>query len=388
MSLASQAARAFSIEDLRTIARKRLPRAIFEFYDGGAEDEVTLRDNLEAFKRVRILPRALNDVSKVDLSCELVGGPAAMPLAIAPTGAANFGRHGADIAIARAAAAMGLPYALSTSATTTIEQIAQAAPGRLWFQAYILADKQKLASLIDRARAADYEGLMITVDLPVGGKRERDFRNHLQFPFKYTPRNVLDFASRPFWSLGMLLKGVPQMENIKELKRDTGGGQKLSSTAGKNYDPAFDWTQLQIMRDNWSRKLIVKGVMHPNDADRLACMGVDAIVVSNHGGRQLDGAPATLDALPGVVHAAAGRVPVLVDGGVRRGIDILKARALGAQGVLTGRATLFGALAAGQPGAARALDILKDELSRSMQLSGICKVSEIDQDLLFKKYPD
>jgi (S)-mandelate dehydrogenase len=383
MSLASQAARAFSIEDLRTIARKRLPRAIFEFYDGGAEDEVTLRDNLEAFKRVRILPRALNNVSKVDLSCELVGGPAAMPLAIAPTGAANFGRHGADLAIARAAAAMGVPYALSTSATTTIEQIAQAAPGRLWFQAYILADKQKLATLIDRARAADYEGLMITVDLPVGGKRERDFRNHLQFPFKYTPRNVLDFASRPLWSLGMLLKGVPQMENIKELKRDTGGGQKLSSTAGKNYDPAFDWAQLQIMRDNWSRKLIVKGVMHPNDADRLARMGVDAIVVSNHGGRQLDGAPATLDALPGVVRAAAGRVPVLVDGGVRRGIDILKARALGAQGVLTGRATLFGALAAGQPGAARALGILKDELSRSMQLSGICKVSEIDQGLLF-----
>ncbi len=383
MSLVSKAARAFSIDDLRTIARKRLPRAIFEFYDGGAEQEITLRDNVEAFKRIRILPKALNDVSTVDTSCELVGGPASMPLAIAPTGAVNFGRHGADIAIARAAAALGVPYALSTSATTTIEQIALAAPGRLWFQAYILANKEKLASLIARAHAADYEGLMITVDLPVGGKRERDFRNHLSFPFKYTPRNVLDFASRPFWSLNMLRKGVPEMENIKELKRDNQGGKKLVSSVGKNYDPAFDWAQLQIMRDNWPRKFIVKGVMRPADADRLAAMGIDAIVVSNHGGRQLDGAPATLEALPGVVRAVAGRVPVLVDGGVRRGIDILKARAMGAQGVLTGRATLFGAVAAGQPGAARALDILKDELARSMQLSGVRNVSEIDQDLLF-----
>ncbi len=384
MGLAGKAAQAFSIDDLRTIARKRLPRAIFDFYDGGAEQEITLRDNIEAFKRVRIVPKALNDVSTVDMSCELVGGPAAMPLAIAPTGAVNFGRHGADIAIARAAVALGIPYALSTSATTTIEQIAQAAPGRLWFQAYILANKEKLATLVARAHAAEYEGLMITVDLPVGGKRERDFRNHLSFPFKYTPRNMLDFAANPLWSLSMLLKGVPEMENIKELKRDNQGGKKLVSSVGKNYDPAFDWTQLQIMRDHWPRKFIVKGVMRPADAERLAKMGIDAIIVSNHGGRQLDGAPATLDVLPAVLRAVAGRVPVLVDGGVRRGIDIIKARALGAQGVLTGRATLFGAVAAGQHGATRALDILKDELARAMQLSGVCKISEIDQDMLFR----
>ena len=385
MSLADQAARAFSIADLRTMSRRRLPRAIFEFYDGGAEDEIALRDNIEAFKRVRVLPRALNDVSNVDLSCDFVGGKAAMPLAIAPTGAAGFGRHGADVAIAQAAAALGIPYTLSTSATTSIEEIASSAPGRLWFQAYILANKEKLASLIARAYAADYEGLMITVDLPVGGKRERDFRNQLVFPFKYTPKNVLDFATRPLWSLGMLLKGVPQMENIKELKRDNQGGKKLASSVGKNYDPAFDWTQLQIMRDNWKRKMIIKGVMQPADAERLVAMGVDAIVVSNHGGRQLDSSPATLDALPAIVRAVAGRVPVLVDGGVRRGSDILKARALGAQGVLTGRATLFGAIAAGRPGAARALDILRDELSRTMQLSGVSKIADIDRDLLFKR---
>jgi (S)-mandelate dehydrogenase len=181
----------------------------------------------------------------------------------------------------------------------------------------------------------------------------------------------------------MLFKGAPEMENIKELKRDNQGGKKLASSVGKNYDPAFDWQQLQIMRDNWPRKLIVKGIMRPSDAERLVRMGVDAIVVSNHGGRQLDSAPATVEALPAVIAAVAGRVPVLVDGGIRRGVDILKARALGAQGVLTGRATLFGAAAAGQPGAARALDILKDELVRSMQLSGVSKIAEIDQELIF-----
>lgn len=385
MSLAERAARAFSIEDLITMSRKQLPRSIFDFYEGGAEDEVALRDNIDAFRRVRVLPHALNDVSKVDTSCDFVGGPAGMPLAIAPTGAANFGRHGADVAIAQAAAAMGVPYTLSTSATTTIEEIASAAPGRLWFQAYILANKEKLASLINRAHAADYEGLMITVDLPVGGKRERDFRNQLVFPFKYTPRNVLGFARKPFWSLNMLLKGVPEMENIKELKRDNPGGKKLASSVGKNYDPAFDWKQLQIMRDNWDRKLIIKGVMQPADAERLVRMGVDAIVVSNHGGRQLDSSPATLDAMPAIVRAVGGRVPVLVDGGVRRGVDILKARALGAQGVLTGRATLFGAIAAGRPGADRALHILKDELSRCMQLSGVSHCDQITGQMVFKK---
>ena len=383
MSLAEKATRAFSIADLRDMSRRRLPRAIFEFYDGGAEDEIALRDNLDAFKRVRVLPKALNDVSRIDLSCDFVGAKSAMPLAVAPTGAANFGRHGADIAIAQAAAAAGIPYTLSTSATTTIEALANAAPGRLWFQAYILANKEKLAALIARAYAADYEGLMITVDLPVGGKRERDFRNQLVFPFKYTPKNVLDFATRPFWSLGMLIKGVPEMENIKEIKRNNPGGKKLASSVGKNYDPSFDWTQLQIMRDNWKRKMIIKGVMQPADAVRLADMGVDAIVVSNHGGRQLDSSPATLDALPAIVRAVNGRVPVLVDGGVRRGSDILKARAMGAQGVLIGRPTLYGAIAAGYPGAARAIEILRDELSRTMQLSGVSQIEEIDRDLIF-----
>ncbi|KAA0010048.1 alpha-hydroxy-acid oxidizing protein [Billgrantia pellis] len=372
-----------SIEDLRKLAKRRLPRAIFDFFDGGAEDETTLVANREAFKRIRLAPRCLMDVSKVDTSLELLGTRSPLPLVVAPTGAVGFGRRGGDIAIAQAAAEMGIAYTLSTSATASIEQIAEAAPGRHWFQAYILQNRQLLDSLIARAYAADYEALMITVDLPVGGKRERDYRNHLSFPFRYTAKNLLDFASRPAWALDIVRHGLPKMENLVELEKPSASTAKLASSVGRSYDPSFDWTRLQALRDSWSRKLIVKGVMRADDADRLVRLGCDAIVVSNHGGRQLDGAVATMEALPAILHAVAGRIPVFVDGGVRRGVDILKARARGAEGVLIGRATLWGAVAAGRPGAERALTILADELQRSMQLCGARNIEEIAENLCF-----
>ncbi|GAB1575632.1 alpha-hydroxy acid oxidase [Bordetella petrii] len=381
------AIRAQSIEDLRRAARGRLPRAIFDFFDGGAEDELTLAANRAAYAQVRLVPRALVNVAQVSTQTEVAGGPAAMPLAVAPTGAVGYGRPGGDIAIARAAAAAGVPYTLSTSATASIEQIARAAPGRLWFQAYILRNRELLDALIARARAADYEALMITVDLPVGGKRERDARNHLSFPFRYTARNLLDFASRPAWAVAVLRHGLPVMENLKELEAPAASATRLASSVGRSYDPSFDWDRLRAIRDAWPRKLIVKGILRPDDAERLAALGCDAVVVSNHGGRQLDGAAATLAALPGVARAVGGRLPVLVDGGVRRGADLLKARALGAQAVLVGRATLWGAVAGGEPGAARALAILRDELQRTMQLCGVCEVAGIGPDLLFREPP-
>ncbi|PMR73005.1 alpha-hydroxy acid oxidase [Billgrantia endophytica] len=377
--------RIHSIEGLRQAAQRRLPKAIFDFFDGGAEDELTLADNRSAFGRVKLAPRCLVNVAEVGLDTDIVGGRSALPLVVAPTGAVGFGRHGGDVDIARAAVEAGVPYTLSTSATASIEQIADAASGRLWFQAYILKDKELLSSLIFRAKSAGYEALMITVDLPVGGKRERDFRNHLSFPFRYTSRNLLDFASRPVWAMRMLRYGVPVMENLKGLEAPSASTTKLASSVGRSYDPSFDWDSLKSLRDEWPHKLIVKGVMRADDAARLAAMGCDGIVVSNHGGRQLDGAAATLDILPGVVSAVEGRVPVLVDGGVRRGVDILKARALGAQGVLAGRATLWGAVADGQRGAAQALAILRDELQRSMQLCGVRSVDEISRELLFER---
>jgi len=377
-------AHAFSIEDLRCAARFRLPKAIFDFFDGGAEDELTLDDNQAAFRRVRLLPRVLVDVAQVDLGVQLLGRPAALPMAIAPTGAVGFGWRGGDVAIARAAAAAGIPYTLSSAATASIEQIAKAAPGRLWFQAYILRNKPFLDGLIARALAADYEALMITVDLPVGGKRERDFRNHFSVPFRFTAKNLVDFARHPGWLSDIVRYGMPVMENMIGLDMEARSATAIASSVGRSYDPSFDWSSLQKIRDHWPRKLIVKGILRPDDASRLAAMGCDALVVSNHGGRQLDGAVATLDALPAVVQAVGGRIPVLLDGGVRRGSDIFKALALGAAGVMVGRATLYGAVSGGEDGAQRALAILRDELTRTLQLSGTSAVSDINSGLLFQ----
>ena len=382
---AVKASKAYSIEDLRRSAQRRLPRAIFDFFDGGAEDEKTLRDNAAAYQRRRLMPRVLTDVSAIDTSAVILGRPAALPFAIAPTGAVGFGQRGGDIAIARAAVAAGIPYTLSSTATASIEQIADAAPGRLWFQAYILRNKPFLASLIERARAADYEALVITVDLPVGGKRERDFRNDFSVPFRFTPKNMLDFAQHPRWLSDIIRYGMPVMENLVGLETQSTNASAIASSVGRNYDPSFNWDSLQKIRDSWPRKLIIKGILNPQDALRVADMGCDALVVSNHGGRQLDGAVATLDALPAIVQATQGRIPVLLDGGIRRGADVFKALALGAQGVLVGRATLYGVSAAGEAGASRALTILKDELIRTMQLCGTPTVGAIDSSFIFRE---
>jgi (S)-mandelate dehydrogenase len=384
-----KASKAYSVEDLRRAAQRRLPRAIFDFFDGGAEDEVTLQENMAAFKRARLMPRVLNDVSSVDLSTSILGKRSELPIAIAPTGAVGFGRRGGDIAIARAAAAAGIPYTLSSTATASIEQIAKAAPGRLWFQAYILRNKPFLEAMIERARVADYEALVITVDLPVGGKRERDFRNDFSVPFKFTPKNLLDFARKPGWLSDIIRYGMPVMENLVGLETKATNSTAIASSVGRNYDPAFNWDSLQKIRDNWPRKLIVKGIVSPEDAARVAVMGCDAVVVSNHGGRQLDGGVATFDALPYVVQAVTGRIPVLIDGGIRRGSDVFKALATGAQGVMLGRATLYGAAAGGEAGASRALAILKDELNRTMQLCGVRSIGDINENLIFRNaaYP-
>lgn len=372
----------YSIERLRAAARRRLPRGVFDFYDGGAEDEVTLADNAHAFHRVRLSPRVLRDVAHVDIATQLFDKPMGMPMAIGPTGAVGFGWRGGDVALARAAAAYGIPYTLSTSATASIEEIATHAPGRLWFQAYILQDKERLHTLIARARAADYEGLVITVDLPVGGKRERDLMNGLSFPMKLNHRNIGHFMRKPFWSLNMALRQPPVMPSLQGLASLATDKAKMQGVAGRNYDPSFDLNALRALRDLWPRKLIVKGVVNPADVEAILDIGVDALVVSNHGGRQLDTCVATLDALPGIVRAAKGRVPVLLDGGVRRGSDVFKARALGADAVLLGRATLFGVLAGGYDGVDRALTILRDEFTRTMQLCATAKVAEIDASLL------
>jgi (S)-mandelate dehydrogenase len=375
----------YSIADLRLLARRRLPRAIFEFFDGGAEDEITLRHNQSAFDDWCWRPHVLRDVSQVSLQQSLFDQTIGMPVAIAPTGAGGFGHPDADLALAKAAARHQIPYSLSSSATTRMETIAQKAGGRLWFQAYVLQDQNHFWRMIETAQHCDYEALIITVDLAVGGKRTRDFHNHFSIPFRLTSRNLPDFLMHPRWLWSMLSRGIPVMENLREMaetRRPLAMANELASTVGKGYDSSFDFERLQQVRDRWRGRLIVKGVARGDDAMALVNLGVDALVVSNHGGRQLDGACASLHALPEVLQAVQSKVPVWMDGGVRRGSDIAKAVALGASGVLLGRATLYGAIAQGESGAQRALDILRDELQRTLQLCGAKQLNELHPDLL------
>jgi (S)-mandelate dehydrogenase len=364
------------------MAQRRLPRSIFDFFDGGAEDESALVENRAAFERHRLAPRVLVDVARAQPTTTLFGRPMGMPMAIGPTGALGFGWRDADLHLARAAARHDIPFTLSSSGTASIEAVAKASSGRLWFQAYVLRNQEFFWKMVQRAEHADFEALVITVDLPVGGKRERDFRNHFSVPFRITRRNAVDFALHPRWTLDLLRRGIPAFENLRGLEMAAKSATEIASSVGRSYDPSFDWARLAQVRERWPRRLIVKGISRGDDARRACELGCDAIVVSNHGGRQLDGAVATLDALPEVVSAVGGRIPVLLDGGIRRGTDVAKALAMGASAVLLGRATLFGVVAAGQPGAVKALDILRDEFLRTLQLCGAADPRALTHELI------
>jgi (S)-mandelate dehydrogenase len=376
--------KAWNIEQLRLAAKRRLPRAVFDFIDGAAEDERTLWQNRAAFEKVLLKRRVLVGVARVDTQTSILGQASKLPIAIAPTGAVGFGWRGGDVAVARAAAAFGIPFTLSTSATASIERIAEEAPGRHWFQAYFFRDREYTFGLIERARKAGYDTLMVTADLPVGGKRERDFRNDFSIPFRFTPRNVLDFATRPAWALDMLLRGVPPLENLAGMAMRGADAKNIVSSVGRDQDASLDWEVIKRVRGVWPGKLLVKGVVDPRDAEIALSVGCDGVIVSNHGGRQLDGEIGSFDALPAVVRAIGGRAAVLMDGGIRRGSDVFKAIAAGAQAAMIGRATFYGVCAAGEAGARRALEILQDELMRTMQLCGTRSVAEIGPDLLVR----
>ncbi len=380
--------RAVNIEDLRLLARRRLPRAIFDFIDGGAEDEGTLRGNRAAFERVRLLPKVLVVVSSFDLTADLFGKTASMPLAIAPTGGISAGRFGAELLLARAAKAAGVPFTMATPSAFSIERVAQEVGGRLWFQLYAVRDLAFRKTLVERAKTAGYEAILVTVDLPVSGKRERDPRNGFVTPYRPNWRNSKDVIFKPAWALDMLRHGLPGMANLEGYAFSAPAGTDIVTAVGREMDAGLDWEYIRQLRGQWPGKLLLKGIERPDDAERALGIGCDGIVVSNHGGRQLDGAAPTLDALPAIAAAVGKKMTVLLDGGVRRGVDMLKARALGAQAVLTGRATLFGAMAGGEPGARRALEILQTELVRAMQLCGARSPAELAPDLLARAASD
>lgn len=380
-----RSAGAYNIEDLREIARRRVPKGMFEFVDRGAEDEVALRNNRTAFERIRLKPRALIDVSKRSQEITLFGKPQKMPIAIAPTGSAGLMWHDGEIALARAAAAAGIPFTLATGSMTAMEKIAAQAGGRLWFQLYMWPDRSLSHKLVERASTAGFEALVVTVDGAVSGNREYNLRNGFTIPFTFTRRNVSDVLMHPEWLLGVLARyvfttGMPRYENYPSEFKHRITTQPMGK--GMLLNDSLTWDDLRVLRRMWPRTLIVKGILHPQDARLAADCGADGIVVSNHGGRNLDSSMAPIEVLPEIVDAVGKRITVIVDSGFRRGSDVVKALALGARAVLIGRPTLYGTAAGGEAGAARAIAIFREEIDRMLALLGCPGIAALNREYL------
>ncbi len=373
-------ARAASIDDLRGIARRRIPRFAFDLVDGGAEDESNLRRNVDAFGRVRLLPRYLVDASEIDTRVELFGRDYAAPFGMAPIGMLNAFWPNADLILARLCKARNVPYVASSAASTPLEALAEAADGNGWFQLYASSDDAVSAALVDRAEAAGYSVLMLTADVPAPGKRDRDIRNALSVPFRITPAVALELARRPLWSLATLRHGKPTIANYADLLKNATSYADVQKTL---ISPNYTWENLKRLRERWKGALLVKGVLHPEDAAKCVALGCDGIVVSNHGGRQVAFGPASIEVLPAVAAAVAGRARVLLDSGVRRGADAIRAKALGADAALVGRALAFGVGAGGAAGAERAFDILELELVRALGQLGRPVFRDVDAAALF-----
>ncbi|MEP7311448.1 MAG: alpha-hydroxy acid oxidase [Pseudomonadota bacterium] len=370
-----------SIADLREIARRRVPKAIFQYLDHGSYDEVTLRSNSADLAALRFRQRVLIDVASQSLRKDILGTSAAMPLVIGPTGMMGLVHADGEILAARAAEAFGIPLCLSTVSICSIEDVRAATTAPFWFQLYVMRDRGYTAALIDRAEAAGCPVLMMTVDIPVSGLRRRDAKNGLTIPPRLTIRNAMDIASKPAWALGVLLGKRKTFGNLTGAMQNA-GMSTLSQWISTQFDASVTWKDLEAIRRRWRGKLIIKGIMDPEDARRVTDMGADALVVSNHGGRQLDGAPSTISALPRVVDAVAGRCEVLFDGGVRSGQDILKALALGANAALTGRAFLYGLGAKGGEGVTTALQIMSREMQVTLALTGCNDIRDVSAAIL------
>lgn len=375
---------ALDIEDLRLMARKRLPKALFDFIDHGSEDDVALRNNRAAIERIKLRTRVLNDVSGRNPASTLLGMPQKLPLVIGPTGPAGYVWYRGETALAKAAAKAGIPFTLASTSNTAMETVLKEGGGRQWYQLYVWRDLEKSVQTAMRARDAGFEALVLTVDSTVAYNRKWDVQNDASFPTRFTPRNVWDALQHPRWLFGTVGRyvraegGLPRYVNIAALE-----GVPLGQS--RNHlvkNDTMTWEFLQRMRDLWPRKLIIKGILHPADAVKAAEYGVDAVIVSNHGGIAHDSAPAPIDALPDIVAAANKRISVIVDSGFRRGSDVLKGLALGADAVMIGRATLYGVAAAGEAGAVRALDILDAEIRRTMGVLGCVDIASLSRDLI------
>jgi L-lactate dehydrogenase (cytochrome)/(S)-mandelate dehydrogenase len=376
---------ALNVGDFRRLARRRLPRGLFEFVDRGTEDEVALRSNRAAFDRWRFVPRTLVDVSQRSAAIELLGTQQPLPLVIAPTGAAGLMWHEGEIELARAAARAGVPFTVATGSLASIERVAAESGARCWFQLYMWPQRELSLELVERARQAGYEALVVTVDTAVPSNREYNLRNGFSIPFKFSRRNVFDVAAHPRWLLGVLMRyimttGMPRYENYPAAMRSSITAKPLGRAMAKS--DSLSWSDLRELRRHWSGPMLLKGVLDPEDARRALAAGMDGLIVSNHGGRMLDQSVPPLLALPRVVEAVNGRVPVLLDSGIQRGSDVVKALALGANAVLVGRATLYGVAVAGQTGAERVIALLAEEIIRVLGLIGRPKIPDLSPDCL------
>lgn len=373
--------RAASIGDLRQRAKRRIPRFAFDLVDGGAEDERNMRRNSEAFEEVELTPRYMVDVSKIDTRSSVLGQTFDAPFGMAPIGMLNAFWPGADLMLAQLCKAQNIPYVASSAASTTLETLAEAADGNGWFQLYVSSDPDVTEGLLARAEAAGYGTLMVTADVPAAGKRDRDIRNQLAVPFRFTPEVIMQCAMNPRWALTSLKHGAPNVANYADLLQSATSYADVQKTL---ITPGFTWDDLKHLRARWKGQLLVKGVLHAKDADMCADLGCDGIVVSNHGGRQVAFGPPTVEALPAIAKAVAGRMAIILDSGIRRGADMLRAKALGADFAFTGRALAYGVGAGGEVGAQRAFDILHLELVRALGQLGAVSLDGVGPTYLSK----
>ena len=370
------------IEELRRLAKKRVPRMFYDYADSGSWTEGTYRANEADFQRIQLRQRVAVDIAKRSTRVQMIGIDAAMPVAIAPTGMTGMQHADGEILAARAAEKFGIPFTLSTMSICSIEDIAAHTRAPFWFQLYVMKDRGFIERLIERARAARCSALMLTLDLQVLGQRHKDIHNGLSAPPKPTLANLLNLATKPRWCLGMLGTKRRSFGNIVGHAQGVGDLSSLSSWTAEQFDPALTWADVEWVKKRWGGKLILKGIMDAEDARLAADSGADALIVSNHGGRQLDGAPSSIAALPAIAEAVGSRLEVWMDGGIRSGQDVLKAWALGARGTLIGRSFLYGLGAMGEAGVTRCLEIIRNELDLTMAFCGHTDLRTVDRGIL------
>jgi L-lactate dehydrogenase (cytochrome) len=377
---------AASVADFRRIAKRRLPHGVFDYIDGGADDERTLARNVAAFGDYEFQPRILRDVSRIDTSTTILGRPASMPLILAPTGFTRIAHSQGELAVARAAARAGIPWSLSTMGTRSIEEVAAVSDGDKWFQVYTWRDRGLVRELLDRSKTAGYTTVWLTVDTAVLGRRERDVRRGMTLPPKVGPMTIVDGAIHPGWTWDFLRNEPITFANVVGLSDEDGStAVTLSEHMARQFDPALSWNDVDWLRTVWDGPIVLKGVQTVADAKQAVALGVEGIGLSNHGGRQLDDAPAPIDLVEPVRDGIGDGAAIICDGGVRRGSDIVKALALGADAVSMGRPYLYALGAAGERGVDQLLGFLRDGMERTMALTGVRTVDEIDRNLVRRR---